>query len=74
MRSGPARGRWVGIVLKGLSVVIEMEGWETRWRTVPTESLKPFYTRSSDLYHSMEDEFAQLASRGGYSLSRMVLV
>ena len=32
-----------------------------RARTAYTASLKPFYTRPSDLRHPMEDEFAQLA-------------
>ena len=56
-------GPWkvMGVVLEGLSVVIEMEGRATRSRTVSTASLKPFYTRPSDLRHPMEDEFAQLA-------------
>ena len=56
-------GPWkvMGVVLEGLSVVIEMEGRATRSRTVSTASLKPFYTRPSDLRHPMEDKFAQLA-------------
>ena len=56
-------GPWkvVEVVLEGLSVVIEMEGRAVRSRTVSTASLKPFYTRPSDLRHPMEDEFAQLA-------------
>ena len=46
-------GPWkvVEVVIEGLSVVIEMEGRTTRSRTVSAESLKPFYTRPSDLRH-----------------------
>lgn len=43
-----------------------------RFRTVSVASLKPLYKRPSDLRHSMEDEFAQMAcgadlGLGGYS-------
>lgn len=42
--TGP--GEVVGVVIDGSSFVIEMEGQATRSRTVPTASLKPFYTRT----------------------------
>ena len=48
-------------MIEGLSVVIEMEGRTMRSRTVFSASLKPFYTRPSDLRHPTEDEFAQMA-------------
>ena len=62
-----AHEKWTGpwkvveVVIEGLSVVIEMEGRTTRSRTVSAASLKPFYTRPSDLGHPMENEFAQMA-------------
>ena len=63
-------GPWteVDAVFQGLSVVIEMEGWATRSRTFSTASLKPFYPRSSDLRHPMEDECAHVAWGAGLEL------
>ena len=65
-RMGPnlVRDKWTGpwkvveVVMEELSAVIEMEGRAKRSRTVSTASLKPFYTRPSDLRHPMEDEVA----------------
>lgn len=59
-------------MIEGLSVVTEMGGRATRSRTVSTASLKPFYTRPSDLRHPMEYGFAQMTwgaglGLGGYS-------
>ena len=53
-------GLWkvVDVVFEGLSG--HRDGGP-RSRTVSTCSLKPFYTRPSDLRHPMEDEFAQMA-------------
>ena len=48
-------------MIEGLSVILEVEGRTTRSRTVSDASLKPFYTRPSDLRHAMEDQFAQVA-------------
>ena len=55
------------LVVEGLSVVIEMEGRTTPSRTVSAASLKPFYTRPSDLRQPREDEFAQIAWGAAYS-------
>ena len=46
--------------MEGLSLVIEMEGWATRFRTVSTASLKPSYPRPSVLRHPVEVGFAQI--------------
>ena len=56
-------GSWrvVEVVIEGLNVVIEMEGRATRSRTDHSPSLKPFYTRPSDIRHPMEETFAQMA-------------
>ena len=56
----------VKVVIEGLSVVIEMAGRTTRFRAVSDASLKPFYTRPSDLRYPMEDKLAQMA--GGADL------
>lgn len=51
----------IGVVIEGLSVIIEMEGRAPRSRTVSATSLKPLYVRPADLRHPIEDEFAQVA-------------
>ena len=78
MGSKLVHNKWTGpckvveVVIEGLVVVIEMEGRTTRSRILCAASLKPFYTRPSDLPHPMENEFAQMAwgadlGLGGYS-------
>ena len=46
--------------IEGLSVVVEIMGSVTRSRTVSAASLKPFYTRPSDVRHPMGDGFAHM--------------
>ena len=58
----------VEVLIEGLNAVMEMEGRAKRSRTVSTASLKPFYTRPSNLRHPMEDEFAQMAWRANLGL------
>ena len=63
-------GSWkvVKIVFKGFRAVIEMERRKTRTRTVFMASPKPLYRRPSDMRHSIEDKFAQIALGADFGL------
>ena len=68
------REKWTGpwkvveVLIQGFSAVIETESGAKRSNMASTSSLKPLYTRISDLRHSMEDDFEQMASRAELEL------
>ena len=48
------------MVREGLRFTVRLHGRQVRQRTVPATEMKPFHSRSKEIRHDFEDEFAQL--------------